>query len=234
MLLGISITALNGQVGSVFIGYSDLRLEVDDQRVNIVPGSITKNTSIPGYSVGWLYNQIIRHKSVNLETGLIFSRMGGQWSYQLPDQQPYTQNLNFHQIQIPINFRINLFHADGVGKTGGVPIYLLGGFRGGVSIIGEETITQNGLTKTENINFGNEPSQYRLYDLGVRGGVALKLHSNWSIEAIVYRGLQDFVNLDEKSALHRSLEFRLRFHFGSMDGDRRYFFHQYFRSDNFW
>ncbi|MDA8629335.1 PorT family protein [Bacteroidia bacterium] len=234
MLLCISLTTLKAQVGSVFLGYSTLELEVDDQRVNIVPGSIKKSTSIPGYSAGWLYNQVIRHKSVNFETGLIFSKMGGEWSYRLPDEQAYIQNISIHQIQVPVNFRFNLFHADGVGKSGGLPIYLLGGFRGGVSILGEETITQNSSTKTEKINFGNGPSQYRIYDIGVRGGVALKLHSRWSIEAIVYRGLQDFINLDEKSAFNKSLEFRLRFHFGGMDGERRYFFHQFFRLDSFW
>ena len=65
MLLCISLTTLKAQVGSIFVSYSTLELEVDDQRVNIVPGSIKKSTSLPSYSAGWLYNQVIRHKSVN-------------------------------------------------------------------------------------------------------------------------------------------------------------------------
>ena len=222
------------QVGSFFLGYSTNRIEVDDHRVNMVPGSVSRSVPLGSLSLGWLYNQTLRFRSTNIETGLILTQTGGQWSYQLPNELEIKQSLVVNQIQIPLNFRVNLYHMDGVGINGGIPVYFLGGVKGGISLSGEETLSTGGITQKEKMTFSEDKEDYYMYDLGAYAGIALKLSPHTSLEAIAYRGLRDFINLYEKSAFNRSLEFRLRYQLGVMEGERRYFFHQFFRNDYFW
>lgn len=222
------------QVGSFFVGYSNNRLDVDDHRVNMVPGSVTSSLPFSSFSAGWLYNQTLRSRSTNIETGLIFTQTGGQWSYQLPNALINNQSLVVNQIQVPLVIRVNLYHMDGIGANSGIPLYLVGGVKGGISLSGEETLIAGGTTHKNEMKFSRKKGDFFLYDIGAHAGLGIKLSPRISLEGIVYRGLLDIINLDEKSAFNQSLEFRLRYQLGTMEGDRRYFFHQFFRNDYFW
>jgi hypothetical protein len=157
----------------------------------------------PGFQIG-VVGEYALGESFAIQPGILFATQGTKFKF--TDEAEITETFSLNYIQVPINaqYRIDL---------GGAKLLLQAGPYLGYAIGGKDKYEAGGASESDDIEFGSKDEEINPFDFGLGLGAGVQF-SNFQVGLGYNLGLTNLSNVDRVKLKNNGLALTLTYLFG--------------------